>query len=165
MSDDELTAMQEELAEARAELERLQVTAADREARAAHLESQQAQLQEELAQARSEAEARDQELTGLREQGEALQERVRSSAQRYRELALEHSPELPQELVTGETVEDVDQALQRARETVSKVRGHLESQAQAGRVPVGAPPRSAPDLSALSTEEKIRFGLQQGSGR
>ena len=165
MSDDELTAMQEELAEARAELERLQVTAADREARAAHVESAQALLQEELAQARSEAEARDQELTGLREQAEALQERVRSSAQRYRELALEHSPELPQELVVGETVEDVDQALQRARETVSKVRGHLESQAQAGRVPVGAPPRSAPDLSALSAEEKIRFGLQQGSGR
>ena len=165
MSDDELTAMQEELAEARAELERLQVAAADREARAAHVESQQVQLQEELAQAHSEAEARDQELIGLREQAEALQGRVRSSAQRYRELALEHSPELPQELVTGETVEDVDQALQRARETVSKVRGHLESQAQAGRVPVGAPPRSAPDLSALSAEEKIRFGLQQGSGR
>ena len=164
MSDDELTAMQEELAEARAELERLEVTAADREARAAHVESKQAELQEELAQAHSEAEARDQELTGLREQAEALQEGVRSSAQRYRELALEHSPELPQELVVGETVEDVDQALQRARETVSKVRGHLESQAQAGRVPVGAPPRSAPDLSALSAEEKIRFGLQQGSG-
>lgn len=161
MSEDDL---QEELAEARAELERLQVSAADGEARAAHLESQQGRLQEELAQARSEAEARDQELTGLREQAEALQERVRSSAQRYRELALEHSPELPQELVAGDTVEDVDQALQRARETVSKVRGHLESQAQAGRVPVGAPPRSAPDLSALSAEEKIRFGLQRGSG-
>ena len=161
MSEDDL---QEELAEARAELERLQVSAADGEARAAHLESQQGRLQEELAQVRSEAEARDQELTGLREQAEALQDRVRSSAQRYRELALEHSPELPQELVAGDTVEDVDQALQRARETVSKVRGHLESQAQAGRVPVGAPPRSAPDLSALSAEEKIRFGLRQGSG-
>ena len=161
MSEDDL---QEELAEARAELERLQVSAADGEARAAHLESQQGRLQEELAQARSEAEARDQELTGLREQAEALQDRVRSSAQRYRELALEHSPELPQELVAGDTVEDVDQALQRARETVSKVRGHLESQAQAGRVPVGAPPRSAPDLSALSAEEKIRFGLRQGGG-
>ena len=87
---------------------------------------------------------------------------MRGSAERYRELALQQSPELPSELVAGESVEEVDEALQRARETVAKVRGHLESQAQAGRVPVGAPPRSGPDRSALSSEEKIRLGLQQG---
>lgn len=161
MSSDELAAAQEELAEARVELERLQVTAADREARAAHLESQRAQLGDELAQARSEIEARDGELAGLREQTQSLQELVRGSAQRFRELALEQSPELPAELVAGETVEEVEASLERARETVSKVRGHLESQAQAGRVPVGAPARSGPDFSALSAEEKIKLGLQQ----
>ena len=164
MSDDELAALQEELAAAQAEVERLQVTAADREARAAHLESQLSQLRAELGEARNEAQAREQELAGLGEQAQALQEQVRGSAQRYRELALQQSPELPAELVAGETVDDVDEALQRARETVAKVRGHLESQAQAGRVPVGAPPRSGPDLSALSPEEKIRFGLQQHEG-
>ncbi len=163
MSNEELTAVEEELAAARSELERLQVTAADREARAAHLEAQLSQVREELAQARNETQARDQELAGLGERTQALQAQVQSAAQRYRELALEQASELPAELVTGETVEEVDQALQRARETVSKVRGHLESQAQAGRVPVGAPPRSGPDLSALSAEEKIRFGVQQGS--
>ena len=155
MNDEELATVQEELAEARAELERLQVAAADREARAAHLES-------ELAQARSDAEAREGELVSAREQAQALDEQVRASAEQYRELALQHSPELPAELVAGGTVEEVEQSLQRARETVSKVRGHLESEAQAGRVPVGAPARSEPDLSALSPEEKISFGLQQG---
>ena len=155
MNDEELATVQEELAEARAELERLQVAAADREARAAHLES-------ELAQARSDADAREGELVSAREQAQALDEQVRASAEQYRELALQHSPELPAELVAGGTVEEVEQSLQRARETVSKVRGHLESEAQAGRVPVGAPPRSEPDLSALSPEEKISFGLQQG---
>ncbi len=157
MSDEELTAVQEELAEARVELERLQVGAADSEARAAQLEAQEAELRHELAQANHEAEAREQELAGLREQ-------TKSSAERYRELVLQQAPELPAELVTGETVEEIDVALERARETVSKVRGHLESQAQAGRVPVGAPARSGPDLSALSPEEKIRFGLNQSSG-
>ena len=41
----------------------------------------------------------------------------------------------------------------------------LESQAQAARVPTGAPPRRPPDLSALSPGEKILYGLfrQQGS--
>lgn len=164
MSNEELAAVQEELAEARAELERLQVAAADSEARAAHVESQEAELRHELSQANHEAEAREEELASLREQTETLGERVRSSAERYRELVLQQAPELPSELVTGETVEEIDVALERARETVSKVRGHLESQAQAGRVPAGAPPRSGPDLSAMSPEEKIRFGLNQSSG-
>lgn len=158
---DELTALQDELTEARAELERLQMQAADREARASHVEAQLQQTRAELASARQETEARDAELTELRERAEGLDAQVRSSAGRYRELALERAPELPAELVSGETVEEVEAALQRARETVARVRGHLESQAQAERVPVGAPPRSAPDLSALSAEEKIRVGLQQ----
>ena len=163
MSDDELTAIQEELAASLGELEQLQVTAADREARAAHLESQLTELDEELAKARNEAEARALEQAAVTEANEALQKQLQDAAQRYRALALQHSPELPAELVTGETVEEIDQALQQARETVSKVRGHLESQAQAGRVPVGAPTRSGPDLSALSAEEKIRRGLEQGN--
>ena len=109
MIDEELALVQEELAEARAELERLQVTAADREAQAAHLES-------ELAQARSQAEARDGELASAREQAQALDEQVRASAVRYRELALQQSPELPAELVAGDTVDEVEQSLQRARD-------------------------------------------------
>ncbi len=150
----ELMATQEELAAARAELERLQETAADSEARAAHVESQLTQANEEIELARSEREAREQDLTA----------QLQSAADRYRELALEQAPELPGELVSGATVAEVDEALQRARETVSKVRGHLESQAQAGKVPVGAPPRSEPDLSGLSTEEKVAYGLQQRAG-
>lgn len=161
MSDEELTELEEELASARAEMERLQAMAADREARAAHLEAQLGELRQELAQAREQSEAREQELAG---RAEALEAQVRSAAQRYRELALQLSPELPEELVTGESVEEIDAALQRAQETVSRVRGHLESQAQAAWVPVGAPPRSAPDLSGLSAEEKIRLGLRQKVG-
>lgn len=162
MNDEELTDLQEELTVGQAELERLQVTTADREAHAAHVAAQLSELREELTRARDESRLREQEIATLGEQAQALQAQVQSSARRYRELALQQSPELPAELVTGESVEEVDEALQRARETVSKVRGHLESQAQAGRVPVGAPPRSEPDLSALSPEEKISFGLQQG---
>lgn len=150
----ELIATQEELAAARAELERLQETAADSEARAAHVESQLTQAHEEIELARSESDAREQDLTA----------QLQSAADRYRGLALEQAPELLAELVSGATVAEVDEALQRARETVSKVRGHLESQAQAGKIPVGAPPRSEPDLSGLSTEEKISYGLQQRAG-
>ncbi len=161
MSEEELDELQEELAAARAELERLQPMVADREARASHLESEVAQLREELTQAHDEAQARDQELAAQGERGQELESQAREAAERYRELVLAQSPELPAELVLGDTVQQVDESVERARETVSKVRGHLESQAQAGRVPVGAPPRSGPDFSTLSPEEKISYGLRQ----
>ena len=117
--------------------------------------------QEELAATKAELEQL-QVTTADREARSAHLESELADA--LAELALRVAPELPEELVTGETVEEVEQALQRARETVSNVRGHLESQAQAGRVPVGAPPRSAPDLAGMSSEEKIRYGLQQRTG-
>jgi chromosome segregation ATPase len=161
MSNEELAALQEELDAAKAEVERLQELLADREARAVHAESQLSELRGELSQARTESEAREAELAGLREREQSLAAQVQDAAQRYRTLALKQAPELPEELVTGDSVDAIDEALQQARETVSKVRGHLESQAQAGRVPVGAPARSGPDPSALSTDEKIRLGLQQ----
>jgi DNA repair exonuclease SbcCD ATPase subunit len=161
MSEEELQELQEELAAARMELERLQVTAADREARAAHLETELSGLRQELSGAREEAQSREEEL---RAQYDALSTQAQGAAQRYRELILLQSPELPEELVTGESVAEIDAALERARETVSKVRGHLESQAQATRVPVGAPVRSGPDVSGMNAEEKIREGLRQKSG-
>jgi predicted nucleic acid-binding Zn-ribbon protein len=161
MSEEELQELQEELAAARSELERLQVTAADREARAAHVETELSALQHELAGAREQAQSREEEL---RAQNEALSTQAHGTAQRYRELILLQSPELPEELVTGESVAEIDAALEAARETVSKVRGHLESQAQATRVPVGAPVRSGPDVSGMNAEEKIREGLRQKNG-
>ena len=164
MSDDELATTQEELAATKAELEQLQVATADREARSAHLESELAEALVELATAQDTAKARELELAGVSERRQGMESQARDAAQRYRELALRGAPELPEELVAGETAEEVEQALQRARETVSNVRGHLESQAQAGRVTVGAPPRSGPDLAGMSSEEKIRYGLQQRSG-
>ena len=74
---------------------------------------------------------------------------------------LASQPEVPPDLVSGETVEEVDQQLEAALRMIAQLRGHLESQAQAARVPTGAPARRAPDLSALSPAEKIVHGLSQ----
>ena len=165
MSEDEVevSELQERLLEAQAEVERLQAMAADREARAAHLEEVSAGLRRELEEARSAAASAEERLTALDEESGALREGLRSAAGRYRELALASNPELPGEMVGGETVEEVEASLQAARETVARVRQHLESQAEAGRVPAGAPPRSPPDLSGLSAQEKIRIGLERGT--
>jgi len=168
VTDEEITALQDELAEAKTEVDRLQTMAADREARAAHLEETLAQLREEhsqlsasLGEAEAQLAARDDELTALREQVEGLQASLKAAASKYRSALLASQPEVPPDLVSGETVEEVDQQLEAALRMIAQLRGHLESQAQAARVPTGAPARRAPDLSALSPAEKIVHGLSQ----
>jgi septation ring formation regulator EzrA len=153
--------LEEELTEARAQLESFQATVADREARALTLEAELAEAREALETARTEIEARDGELAMLREQTGSLEAVVRASAERYRTLVLEQAPELPDDLITGTTIDEVDQSIERARETVSKVRGHLEAQMQSSRVPVGAPVRSERDTSGLSAQQKIAPGIEQ----
>jgi len=161
VTEEELEALEERLAEAVAEVERLQTTVADREARAAHLE-------ETLAQAKAELTSRDEELAAFRDElgtarseAEELRAGLRSAAEKYRQAVLAGQAEVPPDLVSGETVEEVDRQLEAALRMVAQLKGHLESQAQAQRVPTGAPARRAPDLAALSPTEKISYGLGQ----
>jgi chromosome segregation ATPase len=168
VTDEELTALEERLAEAEAEVQRLQTTAADREARAAHLENLSAAQTETLAQTKTELASRDEELAALREEiaaarseAEELRAGLRSAAEKYRTAVLASRAEVPPDLVSGETVEEVDRQLEAALRMVAQLKSHLESQAQAQRVPTGAPARRAPDLAALSPTEKISYGLVQ----
>jgi peptidoglycan hydrolase CwlO-like protein len=163
-----MTALQDELADARAEVDRLQTIAADREARSAHLEETLAQLREEqsqlsasLGEAQAQVGARDEEMAGLRQEAEALQVSLKAAASKYRDALLAGRPDVPPDLVSGETVEEVDQQLETALRMVAQLRSHLESQAQTLRVPTGAPARRAADLSALSPGEKIAYGLSR----
>ena len=161
MTEEELAALEERLAEAEAEVERLQTTAADREARAAHLD-------ETLAEAKAELDSRDAELAALsdevaaaRSEAEEMRGGLRSAAEKYRQAVLANRAEVPPDLVGGETVEEVDRQLEAALRMVSQLKSHLESQAQAQRVPTGAPARRTPDTAALTPTEKISYGLGQ----
>ncbi len=149
---EELTALQEQLADARAEVERLQRDAANAVAEAAYLRDDVRASHDAVATATAEA-------ATLREQIEAATQRARATAERYRDLVVRTEPALPADLIAGADVDAIDASVTAAREIVGRVRSHIESQAQAGRVPAGAPSRAAPDLSALSPEQKIRHGL------
>ena len=113
-----------------------------------------AQAEPALASQTAQTEALQAALTLAEEQGAA-------AARRYREAVLAHEPQLPADLVGGETVDAIDESVLRARQTVEQVRQHMEQQAQAQRVPTGAPVRTGVDVSGLSSAEKIRLGLEQ----
>ena len=158
---EELAALQEELAAARAEVERLQAEAGSAAARGVQAVAEADTLRDDVRAAGEAASAAAAESSALRDQLGEAERRMRTSAERYRDLVVRTEPALPAELIAGDTVEDVDASVEAARAMVSRVRSHIEAQAQAARVPAGAPPRSAPDLGALSPEQKIRYGLSR----
>lgn len=157
----ELASLQEALADARAEVQRLQAEAADRQARAATLEQEAVELRERLRRTEAELGARDAALAEAGRAAESLRSKLADAAAKYREVALAASPELPSDLVAGETIEDIDASIEAARRTVARVRDHLEAQVQAGRTPVGAPERRGSDPGRLTPAEKIRLGLER----
>lgn len=160
---EELAALQELLADTRVEVERLQRDAANAEARAQHAVAESVGLRGELAASQEAIAATAADATALREQLEEASGRARTAAERYRDLVVRTEPALPAELIDGDSIDAVDASVEAARTVVGRVRSHIEAQAQAGRVPAGAPPRSGPDLSSMTPEQKIRYGLAQQS--
>ena len=114
------------------------------------------ETQAELAGLRSALEQRDLEI-------ESLQSQLASATARYREALLAAAPDIPEELVVGESPEEVDASLAGARQMVETVRGRIESQIADERVPSGAPVRGAQEFSDMSSREKIAYALTQRS--
>ncbi len=83
----------------------------------------------------------------------------------YKALVIRSNPAVPAELISGNSFKEIDSSLDSARSLVSKVRLAVETEIASGKVPAGAPPRSAPDTESLSPREKIQFALSKGSSR
>lgn len=118
-------------------------------------------LGERLAQLQQASEEQGRALELREKEALQLQDKLTLAAAKYRSLLLSGAREIPEELVVGETVEDVEASFARAREMVERVKSRLESQIEAGRIPPGAPLRGKPDLSSLSPREKIAYGLSR----
>ena len=147
---EELDELREELVGVRAEAERLAEELADREARALEQAEGMEALRREVESARFEAaQARA-----------AAAEEAQRLAGRYRAALLQGAPDVPPDLVHGESVDDLDRSLATAREVVARVRDQMQAQAAYG-IPYGSPVRGAPDPGALSPAEKIRAGIAE----
>ncbi len=77
----------------------------------------------------------------------------------YKGLVVEANPEVPAEMVTGDTIAEIDESLENARSLVDRVRQGIEAETSRIKVPVGAPQRGTPDLSVLSPREKIQYAI------
>ncbi len=116
------------------------------------------QREAELSDAQGILAQRDAELQALRGQ-------LASATARYRQALLASAPEIPEELVSGHTPEEVEASLAQARQMVERIRSRIEARQTEQRVPTGAPIRSGADISTMSARGKIAYALAQQHGR
>jgi septal ring factor EnvC (AmiA/AmiB activator) len=135
-------------------------------AKVSQLEELVAQKNRELSRLEKAIADKDNEINNLKqslaesdEQAKKLVDSLAQAIDSYRSLVISANPEVPAELISGDTIEAIDQSLVKAKELVSKVRQGLEAEAMQARFPSGAPVRTPPDLSALSPKEKIQYAM------
>jgi chromosome segregation ATPase len=159
--DEEVVLLEEHLTAAQNDIEQLQEQVAEAEARESTRTAEIAELRRQVAAQEESMAAQAIELEDVRRAVAEAQAATREAVGRVRQSILDREPDLPQELVAGETVADLDESASQARQTVAQIRQHLEQQAQSLRVPAGAPVRVAADVSGMTASEKIRAGLKQ----
>ncbi len=148
----ELEGLQEELESLKQAKEALERELKAREATIGELQEALTARDTEIAglkQTISESEGKLSEINALLSQAVAS----------YRELVVTAHPEIPPELITGDSVASVDESLRSAQALVDKVKQGIEAETAKTRVPAGSPPRTPLDLSVLSPREKIQYAI------
>jgi uncharacterized coiled-coil protein SlyX len=132
---------------------------AELEARLAEKNSRLSELEQALAERDDQINTLKQSVAGLEAQMTELKDGRSQAIASYRELVVRSNPDLPEELITGDSVEEIDQSLASARALIDRVRQRLETEIAGARIPAGSPLRTAADLSALSPQEKIQYAI------
>ena len=137
------------------------------------LESLVAQKDEELTKANARliefeqvVAGKDSEIATLKQAETELEERLTTvsnslveAVASYKTMVAQANPEIIEELISGDTIESINESLDKAKTLVSKVRQGVETEISLAKVPAGAPERTSPDLSALSPREKIQYAI------
>jgi hypothetical protein len=116
----------------------------------------------ELAGKEIEIAALHKSLDELKGQSAELAEKLAQAVSAYREMVVQANHAVLADMITGDSIEMINDSLAGARAVMDKARREIEAEAARMRVPAGAPQRMPPDMSALSAWEKIQFGLGGG---
>jgi chromosome segregation ATPase len=123
-------------------------------------------LKEALAEKTALADSQDQELSTLRTAGSVAEARIAEltgslteAISKYKERLYSSHPELLENMITGDTIQEIDASLDSSLVLVDKVKANIAEQSKEVKVPAGSPERTGPDLSAMSAKEKIAYAI------
>ncbi len=129
------------------------------EDRISELEGLLAQKDEELTKVNTHIIELEQTVAESEEKLTGINHSLTEAVASYKALVAQFNPEVLEELITGDTIEAINESLEKAKTLISRVRQGLETEITAGKVPAGAPVRTPPDLSSLSPREKINYAI------
>jgi ABC-type transporter Mla subunit MlaD len=150
---------EEKLKQLEARVTELSQLVADKDGELEAKNQQILKLEKALTEKDGEIASLEQSVAQYSEDNSRLGEQLNQAVSSYQTLVIETNPELPPELITGDTIESIDDSLAKARDLISQVRQGLEAEAIKTRIPAGAPARTPPDFSALSAREKIQYAI------
>ena len=122
-------------------------------------DSRISELEQAIAERDNQVTALKQSLAELEPRLTELDDSLSQAISSYRALVVKLNPGVPEELITGDSIEAIDKSVEAAQTLVDKVRQELEAEIAGARVPAGAPQRAPLDLSALSPREKIHYAI------
>ena len=141
----------------KAQLEEEQKAKAAAEALLTEKDGRIAELEASLSQEQSDRELALADLAATREANTA-------AVAKYLDAVQAANPTIPQDVIAGDTIEDIDASLAQATAIAERVRARLENEVKGTKVPAGAPARTGIDIEGLSPREKIAAGIQQKGG-
>jgi vacuolar-type H+-ATPase subunit I/STV1 len=94
----------------------------------------------------------------------SMKEAHAKAVSKYLDASRALNPTIPQDVIVGSTVEEIDASLGKAKAIATAIKANLEAQAKEAKVPAGAPTRGEISLEGLSPREKIAAGIHQKGG-
>lgn len=117
------------------------------------------ELEQVVASQNGEMATLNQSKTALEERLTTISNSLTTAVANYKAMVVQANPEVLEELISGESIESINESLTQAKTLVSKVRQGVEAEILLAKVPAGAPVRTSPDLSTLSPREKIQYAI------
>lgn len=115
-----------------------------------------AELETALSEAKQGSEASTAELASTREARD-------QAVTKYLGMAKATNPHVPGDMISGETIEEIDASVEKGKGLVAAVKKTLESETAAAKVPAGAPTRGE-STEGMSSKELIAAGIKQQGG-
>jgi len=144
----------EDIAAVKAQLEEEQKAKTTLEEAMTEKDARLAELETALSEAKQGSEASTAELASVKEARD-------QAVTKYLGMAKASNPQVPGDMISGETIEEIDASVDKGKGLVSAVKQSLESETAAAKVPAGAPTRGAISLEGMSSKDKIAAGIQQ----
>ena len=121
------------------------------------LRAEQSNLQASLSEAKTGSEAAAAELASTKEAKD-------QAVAKYIGMAKALNPAIPEGIIAGETIEEIDTSVEKGKGIVESVKKVIEAEAKEVKVPAGAPTRGEISLEGLTPREKIAAGIKQKGG-